>query len=112
MSTFSRAAFSHRRLLFVVGLEEGRVFPSAFEDPILLDAERARISPSLRLSGDRIDESVYRALACLAVGVGPARRRDLPELLVPRPARVPRDLRVVAHAAGLPRHVRPAGRDI
>jgi ATP-dependent helicase/nuclease subunit B len=61
-----QAAYSGRPHLYVVGLEEGRVFPSAAEDPVLLDAERATISPDLKLSRDRIDEAVYSTLARLA----------------------------------------------
>jgi ATP-dependent helicase/DNAse subunit B len=55
----------HRNAL--VGLEEGRVFSSSTEDPVLLDAERAGISADLRLSTDRIDEAVYSVLMRLAV---------------------------------------------
>ena len=66
VSSFSTAAFDARPLVFVVGLEEGRVFPAAFEDPILLDVERERINPGLARSGDRIDEAVYTALSRLA----------------------------------------------
>jgi hypothetical protein len=62
----SQAAFSNRRSLFVVGLEEGRVFPSSFEDPVLLDSEREQIDPNLRRSSDRIEEAVYAALSRLA----------------------------------------------
>lgn len=66
MSTLSQAAFANRRLLFVVGLEEGRVFPSSLEDPVLLDSEREQIDPGLRRSSDRIEEAVYTALSRLA----------------------------------------------
>jgi hypothetical protein len=66
VSTLRRAALSHRRFLFVIGLEEGRVFPSAFEDPILLDSERETIDASLIRSGDRIDEAVFAAVGRLA----------------------------------------------
>jgi RecB family exonuclease len=68
--TLSQAGFSGRPHLYIVGLEEGRVFPVASEDPVLLDAERAAISPALRLSTDRIDEAVYTALSRLAVWSG------------------------------------------
>jgi ATP-dependent helicase/nuclease subunit B len=60
------AAWSGRAHLYVAGLDEGLVFPAAVEDPVLLDAERAAISPELRLSRDRIDEAVYATLARLA----------------------------------------------
>ena len=66
VSTLSQAAFANRRLLFVVGLEEGRVFPSSVEDPVLLDSERKQIDPKLRRSSDRIEEAVYAALSRLA----------------------------------------------
>jgi RecB family exonuclease len=70
----SQACHSGRPHLFVVGLEEGRVFPTATEDPVLLDDERAALSPALRRSTDRIDESVYGVLTRLATwtGVPPA----------------------------------------
>jgi RecB family exonuclease len=61
-----QACYSGRSHLYVVGLEEGRVFPTATEDPVLLDDERAAISPALRRSSDVIDESVYGVLARLA----------------------------------------------
>lgn len=61
-----QAAWSGRPHLYVVGLEEGRVFPVAAEDPVLLDAEREAISADLRRSSDRIDEAVYSTLARLA----------------------------------------------
>ena len=66
VSSLSRAALAGRAHLFVVGLEEGRVFPGAFEDPVLLDEERARTSPDLERSTDRTDEAVYAALGRLA----------------------------------------------
>ena len=62
VSVLSEAGLAGRPLVFVVGLEEGRVFPSAFEDPILLDDERARIHPGLRLSADIVDEAVHAAV--------------------------------------------------
>ena len=66
VSTLRRAGLSHRHQLFVVGLEEGRIFPSSFEDPILLDNERAAISDALVRANDRIDEAVFAALSRLA----------------------------------------------
>lgn len=69
-SHLSQAGYAGRTQIFVVGLEEGRVFPVATEDAILLDVERAAISPDLRLSTDRIDEAVYAVLSRLAVCSG------------------------------------------
>ena len=82
-----QAAYSGRAHLYVVGLEEGRVFPVAAEDPVLLDSERAAISPELRLSTDRIDEAVYSTLARLAAwNAGPrpdSRARHASRLAIP-----------------------------
>ena len=66
-SHLSQAGYAGRPHLFIVGLEEGRVFSSSTEDAVLLDAERAAISADLRLSTDRIDEAVYAVLSRLAV---------------------------------------------
>lgn len=66
ISTLPQAGYAGRRLTFVTGLEEGRVFPSPREDAVLLDRERAGISDELRLSGDRVDEAVWQTLARLA----------------------------------------------
>ena len=75
VSALTQAAFAGRRSLFVVGLEEGRVFPPSFEDPVLLDAEREGISPTLRSSGDRIEEAVFAVLSRLAsAGALPGRQ--------------------------------------
>jgi ATP-dependent helicase/nuclease subunit B len=49
----------------VVGLEEGRVFPSTFEDPVLLDAERQSLNTHLRLSTDIVDEAVFTVVSRL-----------------------------------------------
>jgi ATP-dependent helicase/nuclease subunit B len=67
VSSLAQAGVPNRPLLFIVGLEEGRVFPAAVEDPVLLDAERRRISPTLRCSTDRIEEAVHDVLARLAL---------------------------------------------
>jgi ATP-dependent helicase/nuclease subunit B len=55
-----------RRHTFVVGVEEGRVFPSAFEDPILLDPEREATHADLARSADRTNEAVFGTIARLA----------------------------------------------
>ncbi len=62
----AQAGYAGRKHLFVVGLEEGRVFSSSTEDPVLLDEERTAISSDLRLSADRVDEAVYSFLTRLA----------------------------------------------
>jgi len=66
VSSLSQCGYAGRKHLFVVGLEEGRVFPTATENAVLLDEERRRISDDLRLSQDRIDEAVYGFLSRLA----------------------------------------------
>jgi ATP-dependent helicase/nuclease subunit B len=66
VSRLQHGATAGRRHLFVAGLEEGRLFPTAAEDPVLLDAERAAIAPALRQSSDRIDEAVWAVLTRLA----------------------------------------------
>ncbi len=66
VSRLAQAGLPNRPLLFIVGLEEGRVFRSAVEDPVLLDAERQRISAALRCSSDRIEDAVHDVLARLA----------------------------------------------
>jgi RecB family exonuclease len=76
------AGFTGRPHLFIVGLEEGRVFPAASEDPVLLDAERAAISAALIQSTDRIDEAVWvvlsRLATCGSAAAGVASRSDPP----------------------------------
>jgi ATP-dependent helicase/nuclease subunit B len=79
-----QAGYSGRPHLYVVGLEEGRVFPAASEDPVLLDAERAGISPALKQSTDRIDESVWSVLSRLATWGEAPSAPAAP--LAPRPA--------------------------
>jgi ATP-dependent helicase/nuclease subunit B len=66
VSSLADAGFDARPHAFVVGLQEGGVFPSAVEDPVLLDAERARLSEALRSAHDRIDEAVFAALSRIA----------------------------------------------
>jgi ATP-dependent helicase/nuclease subunit B len=63
----TQSGYAGRAHLFIVGLEEGRVFAGSTEDPVLLDEERARVSEDLRRSTDRIDEAVYGVLSRLAV---------------------------------------------
>ena len=65
VSTLRDLGLAGRPRIFVVGLEESRVFPTAYEDPILLDDERAAIDESLSRSIDRVDEAVWTALGRL-----------------------------------------------
>jgi ATP-dependent helicase/nuclease subunit B len=59
LSRLSDAGHAGRSTVFVIGLEEGRVFPGTVEDPVLLDAERKHISEELQTSTDRLDEAVF-----------------------------------------------------
>ena len=65
--SLTQSGYAGRAHLFIVGLEEGRVFAGSTEDPVLLDEERARVSEDLKRSTDRIDEAVYGVLSRLAV---------------------------------------------
>ena len=66
VSSLADAGFDGRPRVFIVGLQEGGVFPSAVEDAVLLDSERQQISPLLRTSTDQLDEAVFGALSRLA----------------------------------------------
>jgi hypothetical protein len=70
--SLSQCGYAGRQHIFIVGLEEGRVFPSSTEDAVLLDDERKGLSADLRLSTDRIDEAVYVFLNRLASAEGSA----------------------------------------
>lgn len=70
--SLSQSGYAGRNHLFIVGLEEGRVFSSSTEDAVLLDVERGAISSDLRLSTDRIDEAVYAVLARVAASAASA----------------------------------------
>ncbi len=52
VASLEHGGHSGRRQIFVVGLDDGRYPKRAVIDPILLDAERHRISPSLQSSVD------------------------------------------------------------
>ena len=87
VSSLATAGSRRPPLVFVVGLEEGRVFPAPFEDPILLDDERERISPRSPL-GRSHGRGRLRGAQPAGRAVRAARRRDHAQLLLPRPARV------------------------
>ncbi len=60
------AGVDGRPLTFVMGLEEGQLLPAVVEDPILLDAERARLSALLATSRSRLDDAVWTLTRRLA----------------------------------------------
>jgi len=66
VSTLARAGLAGRPFTFIVGLQEGQVFPSPFEDPVLLDSERAPTHDGLALSADRTAELVHGIASRLA----------------------------------------------
>jgi hypothetical protein len=67
VSSLGSPSFAGRPVTFVVGLEEGAVFPAGLEDPVLLDEERRAICQErLATSQDRTGEAVYRGIAHLA----------------------------------------------
>lgn len=74
VSSLADAGYDGRRLVFIVGLQEGGVFPTVVEDPVLLDDERKAIHPLLRTSTHRQDEAVFTALSRLAA-IGAASER-------------------------------------
>ena len=95
--TLSQSGYAGRPHLFVVGLEEGRVFSSSTEDAVLLDAERAAISADSAV----VDRQDRRSRLRGARAAGDQRGVGDVQLLVSRHARVPRDVRLLADAAGL-----------
>jgi ATP-dependent helicase/nuclease subunit B len=77
VSMLREPGLSGRKLTFVVGLEEGCVFPAAMEDPVMLDSERRIIAGSfavsngstpgvLPTSADRQDQALLSVVARLA----------------------------------------------
>ena len=65
VTTLADAGHAGRPHTFVIGLEEGGVFPSLVEDPVLLDAERKGIDQALRTAEDRVGEALYRIVSRL-----------------------------------------------
>ena len=65
VTTLADAGHAGRPRTFVIGLEEGGVFPALVEDPVLLDAERRGIDQALRTSEDRVGEALYRIVSRL-----------------------------------------------
>lgn len=87
-----RAGYAGRRHTFIVGLQEGQVFPSLFEDPVLLDAERRRLHDSLAESGDRTAETVHHVVTRLATLRG-SEAADEPNICLSYSCRDLRDAR-------------------
>jgi ATP-dependent helicase/nuclease subunit B len=72
VSTLADGGIDGRPVVFVIGLEEARVFPPAIEDPVLLDEERRALSRAnalavpLRTADDRLAEAVHAVVSRLA----------------------------------------------
>ncbi|HTU00424.1 MAG TPA: PD-(D/E)XK nuclease family protein, partial [Candidatus Sulfotelmatobacter sp.] len=66
VTTLAQAGLAGRPYTFVVGLEEGGVFPAPLEDPVLLDEERAALGPALATSADRLSEALLLVVSRLA----------------------------------------------
>jgi RecB family exonuclease len=65
VTTLADSGYAGRAHTFVLGLEEGGVFPTLVEDPVLLDAERRSIDPALGTSADRVSQALYRTISRL-----------------------------------------------
>lgn len=70
VSGFRHGSGSGRPLLFVVGLDAARFPGTGLQDPILLDAERQRLSPHLPLAAERLRENTHDLAALLAGATG------------------------------------------
>ena len=66
VTTLAQAGLAGRPSTFVLGLEEGGVFPTLLEDPVLLDKERTALHPALATSGDRVSEALLLVTSRLA----------------------------------------------
>ena len=66
VTTLAQVGYTGRPYTCVLGLEEGSVFPSLLEDPVLLDHERQGLSPTLPTSHDRVSEGLHTILSRLA----------------------------------------------
>jgi ATP-dependent helicase/nuclease subunit B len=61
-----RGGHTGRRHTFILGLDDSRFPGRGLQDPLLLDSERRRLSPSLRLAARRREEESAAALRLLA----------------------------------------------
>jgi RecB family exonuclease len=66
VASLSSGGFSGRDHAFVVGLDEASVPGRGLQDPVLLDEERAAISPSLPTSADALRAGLYGLASVLA----------------------------------------------
>jgi RecB family exonuclease len=66
VSSFASGGFAGRGVTFVAGLEDACFPGRALQDPVLLDAERERLSASLPTSADTVRTSLYSLAVLLA----------------------------------------------
>jgi RecB family exonuclease len=67
VSALAGQSYSGRSVIFVVGLEEGAVFPVGLEDPVLLDSERRKIAPDhLCTSSEALNNAAYSRVQRIA----------------------------------------------
>ena len=67
VTSLALAGLAGRPVTLVLALEEHGVLPPAIEDPVLLDGERARLSPALATSTDRAGETLAVVVSRVAV---------------------------------------------
>lgn len=68
LSSFRSGGFSGRPLTFIVGLNQEHFPGTGYQDPFLLDEERARISITLKTTEDTMRENLY-GMASLISGL-------------------------------------------
>lgn len=66
ITTLHQVGYAGRPHTYLLNLEEGVVFPAPIEDPVLLDTERAAVSPDLPTSQDRTSEVLFAIVSRLA----------------------------------------------
>ena len=68
ISSFRSGGFSGRPLTFIAGLNQEHFPGTGYQDPFLLDEERARISATLKTTEDTLRENLY-GMAALVSGL-------------------------------------------
>ena len=66
ISSYAGGGSSGRPVTFILGLDDSGFPGRGLQDPILLDAEREKLSPGLPTNADSLKESVYSMAALLA----------------------------------------------
>jgi PD-(D/E)XK nuclease superfamily len=66
VSSFSSGGFSGRPVTFVMGLDDADFPGHGFQDPVLLDDEREKLSPRLPTTADSLRERLYSMAALLS----------------------------------------------